>query len=101
MEQEKPPSIDSRVPSIRAFFFARIGKDIEPRIEHFTARRRHRLVLTDQSAGHPFRISLPPHVKRNLHDIPAESLWQLTSDDVRGFASVYFATFAAVLVFIF
>ena len=57
-------------------------------------------MLTDESAGHPFRRSLPPHVKGELHDIPAESLWRLTMDDVRGVASTYIATFAAVLVFI-
>jgi len=30
----------------------------------------------------------------------AETIWRLTQDDVRGFASVYFAAFAAILVFI-
>ena len=86
--------------SIRPLFFGRNGKEIEPRIARATSRRRRNLVLTDESARHPFRASLPPHVKSELHDIPAESLWRLTQDDVRGFASVYFAVFAAVLVFI-
>lgn len=62
---------------------------------------RRSLVLTDETCRHPFRASLPPHVKADLLDIPAESLWRLTVEDVRGFASVYVATFAAVLVFIF
>jgi len=68
----------------------------------FPGRRSNRrgLVLTDESAGHPFRAALPPHVKRDLHDIPAESLWALTRDDVRGAASVYFAATAGVLAFI-
>ncbi len=101
MIREAPSSAPSSAPSIRALFFGRNGKEIEPRIVRFAPRRRRSLVLTDESARHPFRASLPPHVKRDLHDIPAESLWRLTSDDVRGFASVYFATFAAVLVFIF
>ena len=61
---------------------------------------RRSLVLTDESARHPFRASLPPHVKRDLHDIPAESLWNLTKADVRGVVSTYVATTAAVLVFI-
>jgi len=61
---------------------------------------RRSLVLTDESARHPFRASLNPRVKRDIHDIPAESLWRLTMDDARGFASVYFATTAAVLAFI-
>lgn len=61
---------------------------------------RRSLVLTDESAAHPFRASLPPHVKRELLDIPAESLWRLTMEDVRGAASVYVAATAAILAFI-
>ena len=64
------------------------------------SQRRRGLVLTDEGARHPFRASLPPHIRHDLHDIPAESLWRLTAQDVRGFASTYVATFAAVLVFI-
>ena len=62
--------------------------------------RRRGLVLTDESARHRFRCALPPHVKRDLHSIPAESLWRLTLDDVRGFASVYVAATAGILAFI-
>ena len=62
---------------------------------------RRSLVLTNESCRHPFRASLPPHVKSDLIDIPAESLWRLTAEDVRGFASVYLAATAAILVFIF
>lgn len=65
-----------------------------------TGSRRRGLVLTDEGARHPFRASLPPRVRNDLHDIPAESLWRLTMDDVRGVASTYVATTAAVLVFI-
>ena len=61
---------------------------------------RRGLVLTDESARHRFRAMLPPHVKRDLHDIPAEALWRLTMDDVRGFASVYVAATAGILAFI-
>ena len=61
---------------------------------------RRSLVLTDESCRHWFRSSLPPHVKSDLHDIPAEALWRLTLADVRGFASVYAATTLAVLAFI-
>ncbi len=63
-------------------------------------KRRRSLVLTDETARHAFRAMLPPYVKADLHDIPAESLWRLTMDDVRGFASVYLATTAAILAFI-
>ncbi|ODS61054.1 MAG: hypothetical protein ABS48_00225 [Erythrobacter sp. SCN 68-10] len=61
---------------------------------------RRSLVLTDETARHWFRRSLPPHVKADLIPIPAENLWRLTMDDVRGFASTYVAATAAVLAFI-
>ncbi|MDP5104070.1 MAG: hypothetical protein NWP98_09100 [Erythrobacter sp.] len=63
-------------------------------------QRRRSLVLTDESARHPLRALLPPHVKRDLIPIPAESLWRLTMADVRGVASTYVATTAAILAFI-
>ncbi|MCR9178739.1 MAG: hypothetical protein NXH71_00680 [Erythrobacteraceae bacterium] len=61
---------------------------------------RRSLVLTEESARHRFRASLPPHVKRDLIPIPAEALWRLTMTDMRGVASVYVAATAAVLAFI-
>ncbi len=61
---------------------------------------RRTLVLTEESARHRFRASLPPHVKRDLIPIPAEALWCLTMTDMRGVASVYVAATAAVLAFI-
>jgi hypothetical protein len=61
---------------------------------------RRSLVLTDETARHWFRASLPPHVKRDLIPIPAEALWRLTIEDVRGVASTYLAATAAILVFI-
>jgi hypothetical protein len=61
---------------------------------------RRSLVLTDETARHWFRASLPPHVKRDLIPIPAEALWRLTMADVRGVASTYVAATAAILVFI-
>ena len=61
---------------------------------------RRSLVLTDETSRHPFRASLPPHVRASTFDIPVESLWRLTAEDVRGFASTYVATTAAVLAFI-
>lgn len=91
--------------SIDTFLTFTKGPEIEPRKARGTPRRndkrgRRGLVLSDESARHPFRATLPPSVREDLHDIPAESLWRLTADDVRGFASTYFAVFAAVLVFI-
>ncbi|MEP2736827.1 MAG: hypothetical protein ABJP34_11080 [Erythrobacter sp.] len=83
---------------------------------------RRALVLTTESAGHSFRASLPSHVFEPIAEEPecdptfepeviaareaageavtAENWWRLTRTDVRGFASVYLATFMAVLVFI-
>ncbi len=61
---------------------------------------RRALVLTDEAAQHSFRASLPPHVRSDELAAPAESLWQLTRDDVRGFATVYVSTFAAIIAFI-
>lgn len=61
---------------------------------------RRSLVLTDETARHPFRASLPPHVRRR-EDIDTQiQSWRLTASDVRGVATTYFATFAAVLAFI-
>lgn len=60
---------------------------------------RRSLVLTDERSRHPFRSSLPAHIRTNEYEAPAESLWRLTQEDVRGFASTYVAVFAAVLVF--
>ncbi|MBV7267486.1 hypothetical protein [Erythrobacter ani] len=62
---------------------------------------RRSLVLTNETNRHPFRKTLPPHVANDIIDIPAESLWRLTTNDVRGFASAYVAATAAILVFIF
>ena len=63
-------------------------------------RERRALVLTDEMARHPFRKGLPPYIRRDLLDIPAEALWRLTMEDARGFASVYVAATAAILAFI-
>lgn len=61
---------------------------------------RRSLVLTDETSRHPFRASLPAHVRSREYENPAESLWRLTQEDVRGFASTYLACFVAALVFI-
>ena len=61
---------------------------------------RRTLVLTDEQSRHPFRSTLPAHVRSDEYAAPAECLWRLTQQDVQGFASTYVAVFAAVLVFI-
>ena len=62
---------------------------------------RRALVLTDEGARHPFRARLPGHLRRERDDLPRTTDWHLTASDVRGFATAYFASFAAVLAFIF
>jgi len=62
---------------------------------------RRALVLTSEASRHWFRASLPQR-RAAFADIPASGPidWRLTADDVRGVASTYFATVAAVLAFI-
>ena len=60
--------------------------------------QRRSLVLTDEGARHPFRASLPPHVRKSGCPKPATSKWYITREDVRGFGSAYFACLAAALV---
>ena len=60
---------------------------------------RRSLVLTDESARHPFRASLPPHVRRG-DPVSSRPSWVITRDDVQGFAGAYFASLAAIAVFV-
>ena len=66
-----------------------------------SAPRRY-LVLTDETARHPFRASLPPHVRSPLsEDAPVEARsWRLSRRDWRDFLGTWFAGFAAVTMFI-
>jgi len=63
---------------------------------------RRSLVLTDESARHPFRASLLPRWREDRHEYAEPRVpWRMTLwADVRGFAQAYFACFAAVSVFI-
>ena len=62
---------------------------------------RRALVLSNEAARHWMRASLPTR-RRMFADTPQDTLvdWKLTANDVRGVATTYFATVAAVLVFI-
>jgi hypothetical protein len=62
---------------------------------------RRALVLTSEGNRHWFRASLPQR-RRGFADIPQDRMidWRLTAEDVRGVATTYFATVAAVLAFI-
>lgn len=63
--------------------------------------RRRSLVLVDESARHPFRQSLPPHVRRPFgQDIPKPVRPWVTANDWKGFFAAYCATFVAVMLFI-
>lgn len=64
------------------------------------AVHRRSLVLTDESARHPFRASLPPHVCAETEFLPLRSAWQITRDDIHGFASAYLTCLLAAFVFI-
>ncbi len=57
---------------------------------------RRSLVLTTESARHPFRASLPPHVLAS----EGQPLGRQLAEDAKGFALTYFACFVAVLAFI-
>lgn len=66
---------------------------------------RRALVLTDETAGHPFLRTLPPHVRRDAVPITAREHvreqrgWGLGMADLRQFLSTYCATFLAVVTF--
>lgn len=67
---------------------------------------RRALVLTQESAGHWFRRSLPPHVFAIATDANAPGnaeaarQWRLSGGDWRGFLAAYCASFVAVSLFI-
>jgi hypothetical protein len=61
---------------------------------------RRSLVLTDESARHPFRASLPPHTREYRVEarVPwREQIWR----DARGFAQTYCACLLAVSAFLY
>ena len=71
-------------------------------------RTRRALVLTNESAGHPFRRSLPAHVfavaagpeTEAAENARAARRWRLNGGDWRGFLTAYCASFLAVTIFI-
>lgn len=62
---------------------------------------RRALVLSNEAARHWMRASIP-HRRTLFADAPQGQPvdWKLTAQDVRGIATTYFATVAAVLAFI-
>ena len=66
---------------------------------------RRALVLTQESAGHWFRRSLPPHVfteslEEEDEEVEAARKWRLSGGDWRGFLTAYCASFVAITLFI-
>ena len=60
---------------------------------------RRALVITDEAARHPFRASLPPHVRRDAAN-PPQRTWRITAQDIKEFLMAYCACFLAVSAFI-
>ena len=61
---------------------------------------RRALVVTDESARHPFLQSLPPHVRRGEAAVAPRKRWFITMRDWRDFLLSYCACFVAVSVYI-
>ena len=61
---------------------------------------RRALVLTDETARHPFLAKLAPHVRRQEHSGPRGLNWRLNVQDVKDFLLAYCACFMAVSAFI-
>ena len=63
--------------------------------------KRRALVLTEESAGHPFLRSLPPHVRKVDDERPVRNKWLRSSEsDWRTFLTAYCVCFVAVAAFI-
>lgn len=61
---------------------------------------RRALVITDETARHPFLASLPPHIRGEMHEGPPQRTWRITVQDVKDFLLAYCACFLAVSAFI-
>tara|TARA_A100001391_G_scaffold173888_2_gene136109 strand:- start:26430 stop:26633 length:204 start_codon:yes stop_codon:yes gene_type:complete len=64
---------------------------------------RRALVLTSESARHPFRASLPPHVFAEMGEIEPRVPWYLrlglSRADIESAATTYCSGFVAAFVF--
>ena len=69
-------------------------------VQRIAPPRRY-LVLTDEGARHPFRASLPPHVREPLANTPEPARnWRLSRQDWRQFLTTWCAGFVVVSAFI-
>ena len=61
---------------------------------------RRSLVVTDEAARHPFRMSLPPHVRRGVEQVDVPRSRGITAQDVKEFLMAYCACFICVSAFV-
>lgn len=61
---------------------------------------RRSLVLTDESARHPFLASLAPHIRRGELPVPSRMPWRVTAGDARDFLLAYGSCFLAVSLYV-
>ena len=61
---------------------------------------RRSLVLTDETARHPFLASLPPHIRKGGEPLRLRKPGWFELSDLRDFLSAYCACFIAVSLFI-
>lgn len=61
---------------------------------------RRALVVTDETARHPFLASLPPHIRAEAERGLYQRTWRLTAQDAKEFLMAYCACFLAVSAFI-
>lgn len=67
---------------------------------YMKAMKRRSLVLTDETAGHRFRCSLPPHVRSGMAALKLRRPDWISLEDVRHFLLAYCACFLAVTLYI-
>lgn len=63
--------------------------------------KRRFLVLTDETARHPFRARLAPHIRNGGAPLTIKREAGVTAQDVREFLMAYCACFMAVSLYIF
>ncbi|MFN9377018.1 MAG: hypothetical protein ACK564_08320 [Novosphingobium sp.] len=61
---------------------------------------RRALVVTDETARHPFLASQPPHIRRGIEPIQRTVQKNVSLQDVREFLMAYCACFVAVSAFL-
>lgn len=60
---------------------------------------RRSLVITDESARHPYRASLPPFLRRQLVTLRRSGRWPVALQDAKEFLMAYCACFLAISLY--